>query len=139
MQKIAYKFLQKLDRPPGLATDDWRVLLATVRYHRGAEPRLEQKEYAALEPAEQERVAWLAAALRLADGLDSDHRGRIQSVSVQRDRTTLTIRAAGYVHDVDSAAMLARKKHLLETLCDCPVVIQPAETIPAARLTSIAS
>ena len=137
--KRSFRMISRLKPPVGWSEEEIFSAALIARYHRGAEPRLEQKEYAALEPAEQERVAWLAAALRLADGLDSDHRGRIQSVSVQRDRTTLTIRAAGYVHDVDSAAMLARKKHLLETLCDCPVVIQPAETIPAARLTSIAS
>jgi CHAD domain-containing protein/HD superfamily phosphodiesterase len=137
--KRSFRMIDRLKPPVGWSKEEIFSVALIARYHRGAEPRLEQKDYAALEPAEQERVAWLAATLRLADGLDSDHRGRIQSVSVQRDRTALTIRAAGYVHDVDSAAMLARKKHLLETLCNCPVVIQPAESFPAARLTSIAS
>jgi CHAD domain-containing protein len=137
--KRSFRMICDLKPPVGWSKEEIFSAALIARYHRGAEPRLEQKEYAALEPAEQERVAWLAATLRLADGLDSDHRGRIRSVAVQRDRTALTIRAAGYVHDVDSAAMLARKKHLLEALCNCPVVIQPAETISAARLTSIAS
>ncbi len=137
--KRSFRMISELRPLVGWSGDEILSAAMIARYHRGAEPRLEQKEYAALEPAEQERVAWLAATLRLADGLDSDHRGRIQHVSVQRDRTALTIRATGYVHDVDSAAMLARKKHLLETLCDCPVVIQAAEMIAASRLTSIAS
>ena len=137
--KRSFRMISGMNPPVGWTKEEIFSAALIARYHRGAEPRLEQKEYAALEPAEQERVAWLSATLRLADGLDSDHRGRILSVAVQRDRTALTIRAAGYIHDVDSAAMLARKKHLLETLCNCPVVIQPAESIPAARLTSIAS
>jgi CHAD domain-containing protein/HD superfamily phosphodiesterase len=137
--KRSFRMISELAPPVGWSEDEIFAAALIARYHRGAEPRLEQKEYAALEPAEQGRVAWLAATLRLADGLDSDHRGRIQNVSVQRDRTALTIRAVGYVHDVDSAAMLARKKHLLETLCDCPVVIQPAETRLAARVASMAS
>ena len=137
--KRSFRMIRELRPPVGWNKDEIFSAAMIARYHRGAEPRLEQKEYAALEPAEQERVAWLAATLRLADGLDFDHRGRIQHVSVQRDRTALTIRAAGYVHDVDSAATLARKKHLLETLCDCPVVVQSADMIAASRLTSIAS
>ena len=137
--KRSFLMISELRPPVGWSKDEIFSAAMIARYHRGAEPRLEQKEYAALEPAAQERVAWLAATLRLADGLDSDHRGRIQSVSVQRDRTALTIRAAGYVHDVDSAAMLARKKHLLETLCDCPVVIQAADTRAAARVATMAS
>jgi CHAD domain-containing protein/HD superfamily phosphodiesterase len=137
--KRSFRMISELAPPIGWTKDEIFSAALIARYHRGAEPRLEQKEYAALKPSAQERVAWLAATLRLADGLDSDHRGRILGASVQRDRTALIIRATGYVHDVDSAAILARKKHLLETLCECPVVIQPAESQPAARLTSIAS
>jgi CHAD domain-containing protein len=137
--KRSFRMISGLKPPVGWTQDEMLSAALVARYHRGAEPRLEQKEYAALEPAEQERVAWLGATLRLADGLDSDHRVRIVSVSVQRDRTALTIRAAGYVHDVDSAATLARKKHLLETLCDCPVIVQPAESRQAGLLASIAS
>lgn len=137
--KRSFRMIAELTPPIGWTKDEIFSAAVIARYHRGAEPRLEHKDYASLQPAEQERVGWLAATLRLADGLDSDHRGRILKVSVQRDRTALIIRATGYVHDVDSAAMLARKKHLLETLCECPVVIQPAESQPATRLTSIAS
>jgi CHAD domain-containing protein len=137
--KRSFRMITELTPPIGWSKDEIFSAAVIARYHRGAEPRLEHKDYASLRPAEQERVAWLAATLRLADGLDSDHRGRILNVSIQRDRTALIIRATGYVHDVDSAAMLARKKHLLETLCECPVVIQPAESQPATRLTSIAS
>jgi CHAD domain-containing protein len=137
--KRSFRMISAMAPPIGWTKDEIAIAALIARYHRGAEPRLEQDEYAALIASEQERVAWLAATLRLADGLDFDHRGRILNVGVQRDGTALTIRAAGYVHDVDSAAILARKKHLLETLCDCPIVIQPAETLPAARITSIAS
>ena len=137
--KRSFRMIRKIAPPIGWSKDEIVSAAVIARYHRGAEPRLEHKDYAALQPAEQERVHWLAATLRLADGLDSDHRGRILKVSVARDRTALIIRATGYVHDVDSAAMLARKKHLLETLCECPVVIQPMDALTAPRLTSIAS
>ena len=137
--KRSFRMISELEPPAGWTKEEMFSAGLIARYHRGAEPRQEQKEYAALEPAEQERVIWLAATLRLADGLDFDHRGRVLGVSVHRDRTALIIRADGYVHDVDSAETLARKKHLLETLCECPIIIQPAETLPASRITSIAS
>jgi CHAD domain-containing protein len=137
--KRSFRMICELAPPVGWTKDEMFSVAVIARYHRGVEPRQEHKDYALLVPAEQERVAWLAATLRLADGLDFDHRGRILGVSVQRERAALIIHARGYVHDVDSAALLARKKHLLETLCDCPVVIQPAEAVPVSRLTSIAS
>lgn len=137
--KRSLRMIRKLEPPVGWTDDEIFSAAVIARYHRGGEPRVDHGDYATLMPAEQERVSWLAATLRLADGLDFDHRGRILGVSVVRERAALVIRARGYVHDVESAAILARKKHLLETFCECPVVIQPAEVSAAGRLTSIAS
>jgi hypothetical protein len=90
-------------------------------------------------PEEREGVAWLAATIRLADGLDSDHNGRVSHVAVETSRPALIVRAEGYLHDVESASALAMKKHLLETLCGTPVIVQPAREFAAAAVAGLAS
>jgi exopolyphosphatase / guanosine-5'-triphosphate,3'-diphosphate pyrophosphatase len=59
-----------------------RELVAQVaRYYRKAIPKTSHPEYAALLPADQHRVAVLAALLRIADGLDIRHLGLVSDVS----------------------------------------------------------
>jgi len=137
--KISGKMIEKHAPPLGWTADDmlWTALIA--RYHRGAEPRAEHEGFSTLLPDERESVSWLAAVLRLADALDSDHKGRITSLRVDSIHPAVMLRADGYVHDVDSAGIIARKKHLLETLCECPVIVQSEEAVPAAAVTSLAS
>ena len=140
--KISSKMIYNNAPPIGWTSDEmlWTALVA--RYHRGAEPRADHAGFSTLLPDERENVSWLAAVLRLADGLDADHKGRITGVSVESVHPAVMLRADGYVHDVESVGIIARKKHLLETLCGCAVIVQPMETLPIAAkgsVTSIAS
>jgi len=137
--KASYAMIRKLEPPLGWTSDDLLLTALVARYHRGAEPRPEHDGYSSLMPEEREAVSWLAATLRLADGLDSHHNGRVQHVVVETSRPALIVKAEGYVHDVESASALAKKKHLLETLCNAPVIVQPASEYPAAAIASIAS
>lgn len=60
------------------------TLIAQVaRYHRKSPPDLEHEDYAALAPAERQRVQLLAALLRIADGLDRSHQQRINHLSAE--------------------------------------------------------
>ena len=130
--KASYRMIRKLSPPLGWTSDDLLLTALVARYHRGAEPSAEHEGYSSLMPEEREGVAWLAATIRLADGLDSDHNGRVSHVAVETSRPALIVRAEGYLHDVESASALAKKKHLLETLCNTPVIVQPAREFAAA-------
>jgi exopolyphosphatase/guanosine-5'-triphosphate,3'-diphosphate pyrophosphatase len=137
--KASYQMIRKLPPPLGWTSDDLLLTALVARYHRGAEPNAEHEGYSSLMPEEREGVAWLAATIRLADGLDSDHNGRVSHVAVETSRPALIVRAEGYLHDVESASALAKKKHLLETLCNTPVIVQPAREFAAAAVAGLAS
>jgi CHAD domain-containing protein len=124
--KRAFRMIKKLDPPMTWSKGElvWTGLVA--RYHRGAEPHQGHKEFSSLVPAEQNAVRWLSATLRLADALDAEHDGRVSNAVVERSGRVVMIRAEGYMHDAESAGALGEKKHLLETLCGCPIIVQPA-------------
>jgi exopolyphosphatase/guanosine-5'-triphosphate,3'-diphosphate pyrophosphatase len=137
--KASYRMIRKLSPPLGWTSDDLLLTALVARYHRGAEPSAEHEGYSSLMPEEREGVAWLAATIRLADGLDADHKGRVSHAAVETSRPALIVRAEGYLHDVESASALAEKKHLLETLCNTPVIVQPAREFAAAAVAGLAS
>ena len=59
---------------PGLLPADQQLVAALARYHRKAEPCETHPEFACLPPSSREVLPRLAALLRLADGLDRQHR-----------------------------------------------------------------
>ena len=82
---------------PGMS--DRQMLLAAniARYHRKREPTTRHESFAALTGEERDRVTKLAAVLRLADALDREHVGRVQSVraTVEKDRLSLELAGDG--------------------------------------------
>ena len=59
---------------PGLLPADQQLVAALARYHRKAEPSEAHPEYALLPAPVREVLPRLAALLRIADGLDRQHR-----------------------------------------------------------------
>jgi CHAD domain-containing protein/HD superfamily phosphodiesterase len=137
--KISFQMIRDLRPPLGWTSDDLLLAALVARYHRGAAPKAEHDGYSSLMPDERDAVNWLAATLRLADGLDAKHSGRVVRVSVESTRAALIVRADGYLHDEESAGMIATKKHLLETLCKIPVIVQPVEERLKAMVATMAS
>ncbi|WP_428266188.1 HD domain-containing protein [Haliangium sp.] len=85
------EYMIRWGRIPGLDSP-WREMVATlVRTHRKSPPDLKKHEhYASLDKAQRQTVRKLAALLRLADGLDTDHRQRVDRVVVGRLGDTIT-------------------------------------------------
>lgn len=137
--KISYWMIRDLLPPIGWNEEDmlWTALVA--RYHRGAEPRGNHQGFGALSPIEQLQVAWLAGVVRLADGLDGEHDGRILSVSVQSTREAIHICAKGYTEEMALTARIVEKKHLLEVLSGRPIILRPAEAKPQLLARALAS
>jgi CHAD domain-containing protein len=128
-QKLAYKFLRKLGKPPGFPADDWNVLLATIRYHRGPEPSAKSAVFAKLSQDQQNEVRALAGLLRLARalrkcGVDTATRFRAENTG-----EAILLRIPGLPDSIQSAARLAAGKHLLEVCLARPLVLRP---LPAA-------
>jgi exopolyphosphatase/guanosine-5'-triphosphate,3'-diphosphate pyrophosphatase len=79
---------------PGLTEDERTICALTARYHNKAEPDVKRhKGFAALKKSDRTLVCWLAAILRVADGLDCTHRGtvRIGECELSRKRLTITL------------------------------------------------
>jgi len=127
-QKIAHKFLQRLAKPPGLLSDDWNILLATVRYHRGPEPQEKSPVFSKLSRDQQNQVRALAGVLRLAralrkSGIDASLRFRAENTG-----EAVILRIPSLPDSIETAARLAAAKHLLEVHLAKPIVLRPPLT-----------
>lgn len=78
---------------PGFGAPERRLIAAIARYHSGSLPKAKHEAIASLGEEERETVFRLAALLRIADGLDRSHAGRVTGVSaeVRDDAVRLTI------------------------------------------------
>jgi exopolyphosphatase/guanosine-5'-triphosphate,3'-diphosphate pyrophosphatase len=94
---------------PGFEREDLRVVANVARYHRGSRPKQKHKPFAALGVEDQERVAKLAAILRVALALDRTHRQQVNDLSVKVTKSTveIAIRATG---DAEVDLWAARRK-----------------------------
>jgi exopolyphosphatase/guanosine-5'-triphosphate,3'-diphosphate pyrophosphatase len=73
-----------------------------ARYHRKSLPQPRHPIYGSLPAPARERVRQLAAILRIADGLDYSHRGRVQfGRAVLRERALLLTVQAGPQAEVE--------------------------------------
>lgn len=94
---------------PGFERDELRVLANVARYHRGARPKQKHRPYARLSDDDQDRVAKMAAILRVALALDRTHRQKVVdlAVNVNDQAVEVAIRADG---DAEVDLWAARRK-----------------------------
>jgi len=69
-----------------------KIIASIARYHRRAWPKDKHDLFSSLSPVHQRAVIILASILRVGDGLDSPHRGNVESVSCQFSPTEITIK-----------------------------------------------
>lgn len=94
---------------PGFERDELRVLANVARYHRGARPKQKHRPFARLSDHDQDRVAKMAAILRVALALDRTHRQHVTdlAVNVTDSAVEIAIRAEG---DAEVDLWAARRK-----------------------------
>lgn len=110
------EYMIRHGRIPGLDSPYRELVAALARTHRKAPPDAKKHRlYAALPKAQRQQVRRLAAILRLADGLDTEHQQGIESVLVGRlgDTITLDLTVKGTRAPGD-AGSLGRKTALFE-------------------------
>jgi len=80
-----------------LKPDEVLLVAQVARYHRKAPPEPDHAEFHALAAAAQKLVMVLGGILRIADGLDRTHSGKIERVeaSFTRDALLVRVKAAG--------------------------------------------
>lgn len=88
--KHSYRLIQN-SRLPGFRPRELELVANVARYHRGSVPKKKHANYRRLSSAEQQRVARLAAILRLAGGLDRTNLQLVTGLSVVDDPHGLAI------------------------------------------------
>ncbi len=99
---------------PGFAESDMMVIANVARYHRKAGPSEHHLEYSGLAPIERVRVSQLASLLRLADGLDRQHMGKVRKVAATVRGLELWIDIEGDGDLLLERWAVARKKDVFE-------------------------
>lgn len=92
------------------------VIGCIARYHRNSLPALTHQVYAALETREQETVTKLAALLRLAEGLDHDHKQRIKDVTCRIRPRKVVVRASAARRSLELARETLNKGDLFRLI-----------------------
>lgn len=68
----------------GLSAEELEIVANVARYHSKRRPRKRDRDFRALDKPTRKIVRWLAAILRLAEGLDRSHYQLIKAVRVVR-------------------------------------------------------
>jgi exopolyphosphatase/guanosine-5'-triphosphate,3'-diphosphate pyrophosphatase len=79
----------------GLSETQTAVVANVARYHRKSPPKPHHRGYMALGPKERVATSKLAALLRVADALDTQHKGKVTDLTVDSNRRQLVIRLKG--------------------------------------------
>lgn len=106
--KHSYQLIRNSDLP-GFERDELRIIANVARYHRGARPKQKHRPYAALSDNDQDRVAKMAAILRLALALDRTHQQQVNDVrvNVTEKRVEIAVQSSG---DAELDLWAARRK-----------------------------
>lgn len=75
----------------GFTNQEIAMIANIARYHRKSHPKKTHPEFASLRKAEQQTVRYLAAILRVADGLDRTHKANVESLDIAVDESTISI------------------------------------------------
>jgi exopolyphosphatase / guanosine-5'-triphosphate,3'-diphosphate pyrophosphatase len=107
------------------------ILANIARYHGKARPRKRDDEFRALRKRDRRTVRWLAALLRVAEGLDRSHYQLIRSLRVVKRDGRYAIRVTAKREAQLELWASRRRTDLLSDLLDAPVNIRPERAEPA--------
>jgi len=125
-RKAAWRFLLERPVPPSWTFEEWELLAWTVRYHRGAEPKLENSAFSQLPKEQQMNVRALAGLIRLARGLRACGIETCKGLHAEESVDAIVLLVPGLEDSADTAARLAKAKHLLETYLTKPLILKSA-------------
>jgi exopolyphosphatase/guanosine-5'-triphosphate,3'-diphosphate pyrophosphatase len=108
---------------PGFSSTEAEIIANVARYHRKSHPKRHHEHFAALPERWQDAVRWMAACLRIAEGLDRRRQQRIHRVSVRIEQETIVIDIDAE-QDVSIELWGARRRvTLLEELSERTVIV----------------
>jgi len=126
--RASYRLIRKLIPPMGWSAQELRCAALIARFHQGDLPRPEQKAFGGLSREPMTVILRLSGILRLANAFDFMHRKRVRSLNLKKAGGILHIVASGYSPNNAAAEKLAAARHLLEVVCQIPILIEPHST-----------
>jgi exopolyphosphatase/guanosine-5'-triphosphate,3'-diphosphate pyrophosphatase len=96
----------------GFSADEVRIMAAVARFHGKGRPRRRDPDLRALDKRSRRVVCWLAALMRIAEGLDRSHYQLIRDLKVMRRGDRWTIRV-GARRDAQLELWAARRRTAL--------------------------
>jgi CHAD domain-containing protein len=134
-QKRGYRMVGKLKPPVSWTREDMLSVAALVRHHRGALPTADDSSFVGLNAKTRAHVMPLLGILRLANAFDEEHDHCMADLRVERENGSLVVIATGLQPLSATAERLARARYLLESICNCPIMIRAAEkkALPVVR------
>jgi exopolyphosphatase/guanosine-5'-triphosphate,3'-diphosphate pyrophosphatase len=98
----------------GLSESQRAIVANVARYHRKSLPNLKHEPYHILAPKDRVVVSKLAAILRLADALDTEHAGKVSQISVEYKKPKFILKLKGEGDLLLEKWALARKAAMFE-------------------------
>ena len=108
----------------GLNESKMAVVANVARYHRKSIPKMQHEQFRVLPPRDRILVSKLAAMLRLADALDTEHASRVESFSLDYRKPKLVIRLQGVGDLMLEKFALIRKADLFEEVFGVKVSVE---------------
>jgi len=108
----------------GLSESQTAIVANVARYHRKSFPKPHHSGYAVLSAKDRVVTSKLAALLRVADAMDTEHEGRVTDFMVDYQRPKLLIRLKGEGDLLLEKWKLARKSTLFEEVFSVKVFIE---------------
>lgn len=94
----------------GFEPEEIQIIGAIARFHKGAPPKPSSGELAGLSEQGQRLAIYLAALLRVADGLDRSHHGVVRGLRLTRNNGRLEIAVESARRDAELELWAARRK-----------------------------
>jgi exopolyphosphatase/guanosine-5'-triphosphate,3'-diphosphate pyrophosphatase len=101
----------------GVSADEVELIALVARFHGKARPRKRNAAFRALDRRHRRMVRWLAAMLRIAEGLDRSHYQLVQGLRVLRRGGRLSIRLSARRGARLELWAARRRSDLLSKLC----------------------
>jgi len=108
-----------------LTPEEVSIVARIARYHRKAPPQADHAEFHALKPAAQKSVMILGGILRIADGLDRTHTGKIVRLEASATKEAILVRVQPAGTWDAERATFEIKSDMLQMVAQRPIHCEP--------------
>jgi exopolyphosphatase/guanosine-5'-triphosphate,3'-diphosphate pyrophosphatase len=117
-------YILKANRLIGLSKEQQELVANLVRYHRRAFPSADDENFKALSQKDRLLVSKLSALMRLADGMDVSHTGRVSGATLEKDIKGWKLRLHGNSSLILEKWALMKRRSLFQAVFGAPLEIQ---------------